>query len=186
MPGATFIATDQIELRTEEPEDLEWINRCQNDPRIWQSMAMHTPTELKRQQQAYENKERDDGTIGLLVCTDGEPVGSVWLRQEGIDERYGNAMLGYWIDPEEWNNGYATAAVELLTGYGFDHLRLHKVYADVFEFNPASMRVLEANGFTKEGIHRKEAFVNGAYHDRHRYAVLVEEWREADTQVQSE
>lgn len=45
---------------------------------------------------------------------------------------------------------------------------------------------LETIGFTQEDVHRKEVFVNGEYHERHRYAVLAKEWREADTQVQSE
>lgn len=186
MPGAVFLESERIELRTGEREDIEWINQCQNNPRIWQSMFMHTPTGLDRMQQAYESSESDDGTIRVLVCDAGEPVGMVWLRQDGIDERYGNATLGYWIDPEQWNNGYASAAVELLTSYGFDHLRLHKVSADVFAFNPASRRVLEKNGFTREGVRRKEAFVNGEYHDRYCYGVLAEEWDKADTQVDSE
>lgn len=170
MPGAVFLATDRIELRTVESEDLEWINGCQNDPRIWQSMLTHTPRSLDRTKQSHN----DDGRIDLLICDD-DPIGRIWLKQNAIDERYGNATLGYWIDPEAWNDGYATAAVELMVSYGFDHLRLHKVCADVFEFNPASARVLEGNGFTHEGTHRKEAFVNGEYHDRHSYGVLADE-----------
>lgn len=173
MPGAVFLANDRIELRTVESEDMGWINRCQNDARIWQSMLTHTPTTLDRTKQTHSN---DDDTIRLLICEDDDPVGKIWLRQDGIDERYGKATLGYWIDPAEWNDGHATAAVELIVGYGFDHLRLHKVSADVLEFNSSSARVLEGNGFTHEGTYRQEAFVNGEYHDRHSYGVLAEEW----------
>jgi RimJ/RimL family protein N-acetyltransferase len=46
--------------------------------------------------------------------------------------------------------------------YYFDIIRL---YAEVFETNKSSMRVLEKNGFYLEGVRRKAVFKNGAFID---------------------
>ncbi|WP_435156498.1 GNAT family N-acetyltransferase [Haladaptatus sp. DFWS20] len=82
------------------------------------------------------------------------------------------------MSPDEWGNGYATAAVELLTEYGFNDRRLEKVWASVYAHNEASARVLEKAGFEHEAVHRKEAFVNGDRVDIHYYGLLRDEWQE--------
>jgi RimJ/RimL family protein N-acetyltransferase len=46
--------------------------------------------------------------------------------------------------------------------YYFDIVRL---YAEVFENNKSSMRVLEKNGFYLEGVRRKAVFKNGVFID---------------------
>ena len=63
-------------------------------------------------------------------------------------------------------------------GYAFDQRRLNKVIANAFDFNAGSRRVLEKVGFTEEGLHREEAFVDGAFVDIYRYGLLAREWRD--------
>jgi RimJ/RimL family protein N-acetyltransferase len=63
------------------------------------------------------------------------------------------AELGYWIGRSYWGKGFASFAVEMILPVAFEHLQLQRVYATVLEFNKASMRVLEKNGFS---FQRKE------------------------------
>jgi ribosomal-protein-alanine N-acetyltransferase len=42
----------------------------------------------------------------------------------------------------------------------------------------ASQKVLEKNGFKKEGTIRKEEFVRGEWRDKYLYSILREEWKE--------
>jgi RimJ/RimL family protein N-acetyltransferase len=111
----------------------------------------------------------------LLVCADGDPVGNVGLHD--VDTAFGTAELGYYVHPDAWSNGYATDAVGQVVGYAFAELRLHKVSARCFEHNDGSRRVLEKNGFQREGVLREEAFVNDEHVDMYRYGLLAEEWR---------
>jgi RimJ/RimL family protein N-acetyltransferase len=116
----------------------------------------------------------DDDNVHLLVCVDGEPVGSTGLF---VDRpTWGTAEVGYSIAPSHWDNGYATDALRQLCGYAFEERRLHKVVARSYETNPASSRVLEKVGFEQEGVLRREAFVQGEYVDLHRYGLLAEEF----------
>jgi RimJ/RimL family protein N-acetyltransferase len=43
----------------------------------------------------------------------------------------------------------------------------------VFSYNAGSMRVLEKNGFTLEGILKKAVYKNGQMWDEHRYARTI-------------
>lgn len=171
MPGAVFLRSESVELRTIEEEDLAFVRDGVNDPEVWPTLGSSRPYNMKQEQKWLERISEDDD-VHLLVCDDGEPVGVVGL---GIDATAGLGELGYWIASTEWGNGYATAAVRLVSAYAFDHRRLHKIAADVYSHNPASARVLEKVGFEREGVHRQEAYVEGAYRDMLRYGLLREE-----------
>ncbi|GAG41967.1 unnamed protein product, partial [marine sediment metagenome] len=42
------------------------------------------------------------------------------------------------------------------TKFGFEKIKLRRIYACVFPFNKASMKVLKKNGYKLEGVLRKE------------------------------
>jgi RimJ/RimL family protein N-acetyltransferase len=54
-------------------------------------------------------------------------------------------------------------------------LDLHRVGANIFTENGASCRVLEKNGFRREGVRRKARYRSGAWHDEVLYGLLGEE-----------
>ena len=63
-------------------------------------------------------------------------------------------------------------AVEMITEYAFNTLDLNCIFAGLYNFNKASIRVLEKNGFVHEGVLQKAVFKNGAFHDKWRYGKL--------------
>lgn len=179
MPGPVFVSGDRIDLRTYEEEDLSFVQRNKNDPRIWRWMtSQRPPVDMSRMRTGFERRnDRSDSFTGL-VCSGEEPVGAVMLFQRGMDGASGRAELGYWITPDEWGNGYATEAVTLLVEHAFDRRRLHKLHAHVNGANDGSKRVLEKTGFELEGTFRRDVFVDGSYHDRYRFGLLADEWRD--------
>lgn len=174
MTLPVFLEGDRVALRPIEEFDLEFLQRGINDPGVWKSLAANTPINMRQERNWFERVSDADDTIVLVVSVDDDSVGTVGFN--AIDDRFGHAEVGFWITPERRGHGYATDATALLVGYGFDHLALHKVYAHVYDFNDASKRVLEKVGFVEEGVHREEAFVDGAYRDVHRYGLLRGDW----------
>jgi RimJ/RimL family protein N-acetyltransferase len=173
MPGPVFLDGDEVALRTPEEEDVEFLHRNINDPRVRRPIGTATPMGASDEAEWVEGANDDD--VSLLICVSEDPVGTIGLSD--INETWGRAEVGYWLTPAAWGEGYATAATDLLVEYGFDQRRLNKVVAHAFAFNTGSRRVLEKVGFTEEGIHREEAFVNGEFVDVHRYGLLAREWR---------
>jgi len=68
------------------------------------------------------------------------------LQAEG---RPDTAVLGYSVLEEFWNRGYATEAVGALLPVIFSLPKITRIIATTYPDLPASIRVLEKNGFVK-------------------------------------
>ena len=79
----------------------------------------------------------------FAIEASGEVVGMVGLKE--IHD--GQAEVGYYVDPERWGEGIASAAVRAACAYAFEALGLDRVAAHTLESNVASRRVLEKAGF---------------------------------------
>lgn len=172
MPGPTFAEGDVVTLRTVEEEDLELLQRLINDPRVRTGLAATTPTTMAQERDWYETLG-DDG-VQVLVCVEGDAVGTVSYRRVNPD--WGTAELAYFLDPDAWGNGYATDAARTMVAYAFEERRWRKVWARVFETNPASMRVLEKAGFEEEAVLPDQAYLEGSPRDVHRFGLRRADW----------
>jgi RimJ/RimL family protein N-acetyltransferase len=61
-------------------------------------------------------------------------------------------------------------AIEYKGEYSFNNLDVVRIHAGVYEHNPASQRVLEKCGFTREGTFKKAVFKQEKFWDEVRYA----------------
>ncbi|MFC6903645.1 GNAT family protein [Halalkalicoccus tibetensis] len=175
MPDTVFLSGDHVDLRPIEEDDLEFLQRQINDPRVWRAIGRQQPVNAAQEREFFENVVCGDETVNLMVVADGTPVGTIGLNSFDWPSRY--AELGYWIAPEHHRKGYGGEAARRVVGYGFDQLGLHRIAARVFAFNEASRGLLESIGFTQEGVHRDGEFVDGEWHDVHWYGYLEDEWR---------
>ena len=85
------------------------------------------------------------------------------------------AAVGYWLSPANWGQGLATEALSALIGYvetTFPHIR--RLQASVYDWNPASGRVLEKCGFDREATLQNAIVKDGDVTDEHIYARTLE------------
>ena len=90
----------------------------------------------------------------------------------GISPRDRRAELGYWIGRPFWGRGYATEAADACVKLAFDRLGLIRITSRHFLANPASGRVLEKIGMTREGLLPCHLFKAGVWHDIAEYGLL--------------
>jgi RimJ/RimL family protein N-acetyltransferase len=95
-----------------------------------------------------------------------------------IAEAHRRAELGYWIGVPFWGRGYATEAARAAVAFGFETLRLNRIYAHHFAGNTASQRVLEKIGMRHEGRSRQHIQKWDRFVDLENYALLAEDFRE--------
>jgi [ribosomal protein S5]-alanine N-acetyltransferase len=107
----------------------------------------------------------------LAITMDDQVIGGIGITLQ-TDIYQMSAELGYWLGEPFWNKGIMTKSVIEMVKYAFENFRIIRIYAGVFEFNTASMRVLEKTGFHKEAIHRKAMCKNGNIYDEHLYVLL--------------
>jgi RimJ/RimL family protein N-acetyltransferase len=209
MPGATFLVGDRVTLTTVEADDLGFLRDGVNHPEVRALVGQPFPTNLEQERGYWQDATERPDAVQVLVTVAGEeadsggddagtaevddagtaattepdadsrvPVGVVEL--DPVDRETGVAELGIWIHPAHHRQGYASEAIELVVGYAFDELRVHKVTANAYARNEASRRMLASLGFVEEGVGREDAFLDGDYHDTHYFGVLDPEWRERD------
>ncbi|UCE01895.1 MAG: GNAT family N-acetyltransferase [Candidatus Latescibacterota bacterium] len=100
-----------------------------------------------------------------------ELIGGIGFQpQEDVYRK--SAEIGYWLAEPYWGQGIATVAVRAMTEYAFRHFDLARLYANVFEGNPASERVLEKVGYVYEGTMRQAVFKENRLRDQKIYAIL--------------
>ena len=74
-------------------------------------------------------------------------IGVITLERE----QEASFRLGYWVAQAWWGRGVATEAVRRIIDYAFGDLAAETLFADHFDDNPASGRVLNKCGFRYAG-----------------------------------
>jgi RimJ/RimL family protein N-acetyltransferase len=108
---------------------------------------------------------RDDVAIfAIRAAGTGALIGVCQLR--AIDRVHSTADLQIRIgDVSARGRGHGTEAVMRLLDFAFRDLNLHRVSLQVFADNAAAIRAYEKAGFTREGVLRAAAHVDGRYVD---------------------
>lgn len=166
-------------VREWRPADAEALAVQANDRRIWLNLRdafPHPYGEEDAHRFIAAALDKAPPTFFAIVAA-GRIAGGIGYTLHGDVERVG-AEVGYWLGPEHWGRGIATAAVQALTDHAFGtHHELRRLYALPFASNPASARVLQKAGFRCEGTLRQSAIKDGRVLDQWMYALVRDEWR---------
>jgi ribosomal-protein-alanine N-acetyltransferase len=104
------------------------------------------------------------GNLLLAIEVDGGAVGGVGIHP--LDDVYRKtAEIGYWLAEPYWGRGIVTGAVRAIVPVAFERFAIVRLQAGIFPNNPASIRVLEKCGFTREAVHHNAITKNGVVMD---------------------
>lgn len=115
--------------------------------------------------------------LAITLREDGRQIGGIGLR---IDEQHRHAELGYWLGVPYWGQGYTTEAARAVLRYGFEDLKLHRIFATHFKHNPASGNILKKLGMRYEGCQREHLLKWGEFVDSEMYGLLRREWEKRE------
>ncbi len=176
----TFVRGDGVYLRPPEMRDFDtWAALREK------SRAFLTPWEptwpgddltrasFRRRLRRHEQEIDGDEAYPFLIFNeyDDTLVGGLTLGQikRGVAH---SATLGYWMGAPHAGRGFMSCAVRAVTGFAFTVLRLHRIEAACLPHNGASVRLLERNGFRREGVARAYLRINGLWQDHILFALL--------------
>lgn len=89
-----------------------------------------------------------------------------WHRQ------WKSCVIGYELASFAQGKGLMFEALSVILGWGFEHMELNRIEAQVHPKNTASIRLLEKLGFVQEGYMREAGFWLGEHHDLKHFALL--------------
>jgi [ribosomal protein S5]-alanine N-acetyltransferase len=120
-----------------------------------------------------QNQRLADGSGYSFAIADpvtDEAVGQIGLWVKDIAE--GRATTGYWVAPQFRRRGYASAALQTLTGWALALDEVARLQLYVEPWNEASWRAAEANGYVREGLLRSWERVGPERRDMYVYSAL--------------
>ena len=135
---------ENVTLREFTPNDKYRLVELANNSKISINLrdGFPNPYNLADAENFLEKFTNQESALVLAIEYNTEYVGNIGLHK-GTDVYRKSAEIGYFLGEPYWNLGIMTKAVNLICDYGFANLDIVRIHAGIFEFNPASMRVLE-------------------------------------------
>lgn len=169
------ILTERLLLRLFTPSDAKAVAALCNNYNIYQNTLYLPYPYTVEDALTWIDRHEDNFNARLsyeFAVTDkdsGVLYGAIALSH---NEKFNNGELAYWIGEEFWGNGYATEAAQAMLRYAFEDRQYHKVFARYFSSNPASGKVMQKIGMTREGILRDHIRKDGRYEDLVHYGII--------------
>ena len=163
LPGRP-LTDGETSLRPWRDADVPALVQACQDPEIvrW----TRVPAAYGEADARFYLRQRDDAMLaGLtapfaIVSTRTEDLlGSISLMR--FAWRHARAEVGYWLAASARGQGHATRAVRMICAWGFGTLGLERIDLLAATGNPASQRVAERAGFTREAVLR--SYMEGTY-----------------------
>lgn len=176
------LETPRLILRPLERADAASIQQAASAREVADTMISLPHPYLSGEAQRYLDEQESQRERGLgaafAIIAKAKRVfcGVVELRH--IEPEHSQAELSFWLAVEAWGQGYMTEVVQTMLRYAFADLGLNRLYAYHMERNPASGRVLEKNGFLREGLLRERVRKWNRYEDVALWAIVRRDWDE--------
>ncbi len=163
---------DKVKLRPFDTSDIDDFCRWSNDPEFAGEYAGDFP----KSRVEVEEMIKEGWFFIISSRSEDKKIGFISYYLVRVD--YPNLFeIGYQIKPSERRKGYSTEAARLLVDFLFTTKKeIERIESVTDVENVPSQRVLEKNGFRREGVMRKRFFNRGQYRDEYMYRLLREEW----------
>ncbi|MBS3074262.1 GNAT family N-acetyltransferase [Candidatus Pacearchaeota archaeon] len=169
---------EKISLRKYNLGDIRHIMKLFVNDKILRPVSV--PKKASEITRAYEMKwlkktigqyrKKNPEEYNLVITMNDEPIGGIGI---GSINYYNNrAACGYWIGEPYWSRGYGTKALKVFLKEVIKKFKLVRIVAYTNDYNKASARILEKNGFRLECI-RKKAVKEGRRYLNDKQYVLV-------------
>ncbi len=177
------MVTERLLLRDFEASDFEEVYAFCSDPDVMRYFTGEPETAeevrafLRRTVELAQQQPQTKFRYAIVLRTENRVIGGCGLDIMDAHAREGE--IGYHLLASCWGRGYATETARALLQFGFDDLKLHRIFADSFARNGASARVMEKAGLKYEARLRQNRRCAEGWDDTLLYALLEDEWRAA-------
>ncbi|MEK5529439.1 GNAT family protein [Viridibacillus sp. FSL R5-0468] len=111
---------------------------------------------------------------GITLKENNEVIGSCGFLNR-VPKHF-RTEIGTELSKEYWGQGIASEAFEAVIKYGFENFKLQRIEALIDPENIASQKLVEKQGFIKEGLLRNYEFTCGKFDDLYMYSLLKQDF----------
>lgn len=145
-----ILETERLILRDWKESDAESLYKYAKDPLVGPMAGWPVHTSVEESKEIISDVLSMPETYAVCFKEDGIAIGSIGLmigRNSNLQLPDTEAEIGYWLGAPFWGQGLITEAAKELIRYGFEELKLEKLWCSYFDGNESSKRVQEKCGF---------------------------------------
>jgi len=161
----------EIHLRALEPEDIDILEKVENDISYWNYSYQTEPLSIHTLKQFIAEQHRDifevrqkrfvisdiqKNVLGFIDLFDFEPI----HRRAGV---------GLLILESYRRKGVGKQALILLSSYAQNQLNIKTLFANIAIENAASIQLFQSLDYSKAGHKKDWNFYDGCFHDEYLY-----------------
>lgn len=166
-------------LRAIEKEDLKQLLAWRNNPNLRKYFREYRELSSEHQDFWYNNcvlNDKNTIMFSIIKLDNYELIGACGLCYiNWIDK---NADFSIYIGYDEIyiDNTYADDASNVLLKYAFEEIGLHRVWAEIYEFDEQKKEMFNRLGFVLEGTQRETHWSLGKWWNSYLYSKLKYEF----------
>ena len=177
MIGTKTLETDRLILRKFTMDDVNDVfKNYGSDPNVTKYLSWKTHESIEDAKVSVEyfmSSYKDNGYHWAVVLKDiNEVIGDIKVHT--IDKRNNICEIGYQYGSKFWGKGYATEALKIVIEFLFDECEFHLIEARHRSSNPASGKVMEKAGMTKDAVLKNRRYnkYTDSYEDLVIYSII--------------
>jgi [ribosomal protein S5]-alanine N-acetyltransferase len=174
-----ILETERLILRALHHSDAAGVLKFRGDPIVqkYDDPIIHTIEEAINFIDEINAQVRSQEGISWGVVLKDRDIVIGCFSLHHWDQYHRRAEAGYGLAYKYWGRGFGSEALRAMVRYGFEQMNLNRIYARTIADNHESVRLLERNGFQREGTQRKHSWEeDGTFHDSAIYGLLVNEF----------
>jgi [ribosomal protein S5]-alanine N-acetyltransferase len=153
-------------------DSAEFIAAAAASQRLHASWVSPPTTSAAFQERLRRLRPPKDFAFSIRRRDTGELVGYVDVTNI-VRGLFLSAYVSYYAFQGHERQGLMTEGLSLVVRYAFDELGLHRIEANIQPGNAASIGLVKACGFSKEGYSPKYLKIRGRWRDHERWAKLA-------------
>lgn len=169
------MTAQSITIRPSKWDDLEQFYNWECQENVKKFFSIRDGQTFEEVVRTFVASDEDPSQRQFTIELDGKMIGRIVLAD--IIEGWKGEVLRIYIGDEALRGkGYGRQAMECIMDYGFNELKLKRLYLDYYTGNPAQY-LYEKLGFQHEGTLRDNCRKNGKLYDVHLMSMLVTEYQ---------
>ncbi|MBE9103236.1 GNAT family N-acetyltransferase [Vacuolonema iberomarrocanum] len=182
MRAQSILETTRLILRPLSLRDAPSIQAVASDRTIADTMISIPHPYPDGEAERYICKQLSEYEAGhafpFVIERKPEMLFSGMIAIRDIEQAHSQGELSFWLAPDMWGKGYMSEALKPMLRFGFEDLKLNRLYAYHMVRNPGSGKVLQKNGFVQEGVLRQRVQKWGVFEDVKLWAILRRDWHD--------
>ncbi|MGC7870273.1 GNAT family N-acetyltransferase [Desulfosporosinus sp. SYSU MS00001] len=167
-----------VGLRAIERQDLAQLQEWRNRPEYRRYFREYREIGMDAQNIWYEKKVLQDPNIRMFsiveLATD-RLLGACGLCYIDWVNRTADFSIYIGADNLYIDSMFAPDSGKVLLDYGFDELGLHRIWAEIYDFDESKKVLFKTLGFKLDGRHRETHWAEGKWNDSLFYGYLSTE-----------